>query len=238
MLIKNTSKVAEVILNHHILILPFEHFGINLSFGEKNISEISREFNINENLITSVLNLFLEIEPKDFTFNTVDDLRQIIIYLKNCHLYYIEEKLPSIEELINQITSINNCSEITLLKKFFSDYKTEVANHLKYENEVVHPYIEYLITLLENKDLNNENTYSVLVYKDFHDDIEEKLNDLKNLLIKYIPISNDQQIRRKLLFELFEFDSDLNIHSKIEEKILIPLVEKLENNLKEYNATN
>ena len=74
--------------------------------------------------------------------------------------------------------------------------------------------------------------YSVKEYRLHHDDIEEKLNDLKNLLIKYLPQKNDQQIRRKLLFSLFEVEYDLNIHSQIEDTILIPLVEKMEKHLK------
>jgi regulator of cell morphogenesis and NO signaling len=74
--------------------------------------------------------------------------------------------------------------------------------------------------------------YSVSEYKDHHNDIEEKLNDLKSLLIKYLPLKNDQPIRRKLLFSLFELEYDLNIHSQIEELILIPLVSKMELHLK------
>ena len=73
-----------------------------------------------------------------------------------------------------------------------------------------------------------DDAYSVIKYRDRHNDIEEKLTDLKNLLIKYLPQKNDQQIRRKLLFSLFELEFDIHIHTRIEESILIPLVEKLE----------
>jgi len=74
-------------------------------------------------------------------------------------------------------------------------------------------------------------TYSVKEYQDHHNDIEEKLTDLKNLLIKYLPQKEDQQIRRKLLFSLFELEYDLNIHSRIEDNILVPLAELMERNL-------
>ena len=43
-----------------------------------------------------------------------------------------------------------------------------------------------------------------------------------------MPQKDDRQIRRKLLLCLFELEYDLNIHSRIEESILIPLVEKME----------
>ncbi|MGC8803040.1 MAG: hypothetical protein ACP5PS_04610, partial [Bacteroidales bacterium] len=59
----------------------------------------------------------------------------------------------------------------------------------------------------------NASEYSVEEYREHHDDIEEKLSDLKNLLIKYLPAREDQQARRRLLTHLFELESDLAIHS-------------------------
>jgi len=69
-------------------------------------------------------------------------------------------------------------------------------------------------------------------YKEHHNEIEDKLHDLKNVLIKYLPADNDRLARRKLIEGLFELSYDLNVHSLIEDTILIPLVEKAENALK------
>lgn len=114
-----------------------------------------------------------------------------------------------------------------MVDKFFNDYFIEVKEHLNYENEVVFPYALDLINK-NIKQKNKSDSFNVLVYKEHHDDIEEKLADLKNLLIKYLPQENDQQLRRNLLFCLFELELDLNIHSQIEDLILIPLLEKIE----------
>jgi regulator of cell morphogenesis and NO signaling len=90
-----------------------------------------------------------------------------------------------------------------------------------------------LIERIENKVKDDLSiAYSVVEYQEHRNDIEEKLNDLKSLLIKYLPPKNDQTIRRKLLFLLSELEYDLNIHSKIEELILIPLVVAMELHLK------
>jgi regulator of cell morphogenesis and NO signaling len=116
-----------------------------------------------------------------------------------------------------------------MLEKFFTNYFEEVTEHLEYENNVVFPYVLNLDAQLTHKNSNYTlNSYSVIEYREHHNDIEEKLTDLKNLLIKYLPVENDQQLRRKLLFCLFELEYDLNIHSQIEDTILIPLVEKME----------
>lgn len=96
----------------------------------------------------------------------------------------------------------------------------EVREHLDYEDEVAFPYF---ITLLDsNKQNNDQEVYSSGEYSEHHTDIELKLKDLKNLLLKYIKIDNDLDLRRKLFMSLYELEFDLYIHSLIEETILIP----------------
>lgn len=235
-LITKNSKLSDIMLANHLLILPLEHFSINLGSAEKTVGEVCKEHKINESLFLSILNLFNGIHSGISEELSFGDLKVIIKYLKNCHKYYLDEKCPQIYKYIQDEILLNNNSEMSLVEKFFDDYLSEVKNHLNYENDVVFPYIERTIDLFESNDSKNISDYSVLDYKDNHFDIEDKLADLKNLLIKYLPINNDQQIRRKLLFELFEFESDLNIHSTIEETVLIPIVEKMENVLKAYNV--
>lgn len=93
-----------------------------------------------------------------------------------------------------------------------------------------------MFSQIENKQPANLPTnFSVKDYRDHHNDIEEKLEDLKNLLLKHLPVKNDQHIRRKLLFSLFELEFDLNVNTQIEDTILIPLVENLELFVKNNN---
>jgi regulator of cell morphogenesis and NO signaling len=131
------------------------------------------------------------------------------------------------------MNELNESTEIILLERFFNEYCKEVTEHLAYEDLVAFPFILNLHSHLTEKPSEKYlQSYSVADYKEHHNDIEEKLTDLKNLLIKYLPQKEDQQIRRKLLFNLFELEFDLNIHSRIEDKILVPLVELMERNLR------
>jgi regulator of cell morphogenesis and NO signaling len=123
----------------------------------------------------------------------------------------------------------NSQKETALVEKFYNEYFIEVKEHLLYENEIVHPYINELYNKIQDTAYNIKITkYSVTEYKTHHNDIEEKLNDLKSLLIKYLPLKNDINLRRKLLFSLYELEYDLHIHSQIEELILVPLVAEME----------
>jgi regulator of cell morphogenesis and NO signaling len=70
--------------------------------------------------------------------------------------------------------------------------------------------------------------YSVIDYKHHHDNIDDKLADIKGLIIKYLPFEDKNNLRRKLLNCLFDLEHDLKIHTLIEDTVLIPLVEKFE----------
>lgn len=222
-------KIADIIIGNPYLLLMMEHLEINLEVREKTIEQICIESNINTDLFLTIANLFNGFKPTPLPEYSQQNIQTIISYLENSHQYYLKEKYPQIRQYIEEINKINNHAEILMLGKFFDKYFLEVSEHLDYEDDVVFPYVLNLSNLLLEKKSNNSlNTYSVTEYREHHDDIEEKLTDLKNLLIKYMPQKNDRQIRRKLLLCLFELEYDLNIHSQIEESILIPLVEKME----------
>ena len=54
--------------------------------------------------------------------------------------------------------------------------------------------------------------------------------DLKNIIIKYLPGTYTSNIRMKVLNEIFKIENDLRKHTLVENRLLIPLVTKLEKN--------
>lgn len=222
-------KISDIIISNPYLILVLEHLGINMEVREKTVEQICIENRVSTGLFLIIANLFNGFRTLPLTGYSFEDVQAIIAYLKNCHKYYLEEKYPEIKGYIKMINRINDSPEIPMIGKFFDKYFREVTDHLDYEDEVVFPYVLGLNDRLASREPEEKvSSYSVTEYQEHHDDIEEKLTDLNNLLIKYMPQKNDQQIRRKLLLCLFELEYDLKIHSRIEETILIPLVEKME----------
>ncbi|MDA3880106.1 MAG: hypothetical protein PF436_06950 [Prolixibacteraceae bacterium] len=61
-----------------------------------------------------------------------------------------------------------------------------------------------------------------------HNQLEEKLFDLKNLIIKFLPPVKRKDILENLLIELFRLEDDLEDHSRIEEKVLLAKIIHLE----------
>ena len=219
---KNTP-IADAIINHPNLIVVLERLNIPLGVQDLTIQEYAVENQINPELLLSLFNLQVyHLIEENITFNK-KDVNQIIDYLKSSHDYYTSEFYPIISKHINALINHNTNSEFQMLQKFFNDYLQEVEQHFKYEDDIVFPYIKNLV-----QGKRETFDYAVEEYKQHHDDIEAKLEDLISLLVKFLPSGNDIKLRRKIIETLARLDEDLQIHARIENEMLIPLVETME----------
>ncbi len=222
--IKPEMNLADLFFENPNLLLMMEHLNLSYVFNDITVQNICDDNNINLQLFITFANLyngFHSINIKNFSDN---DIEPIIKFLRNSHNYYKSEKYPEVRNLIEQLIKLNDSKEVKLIERFFDEYFEEVIEHFNYEDKTAFPYF---ISLANKKRQSIEN-FSVTVYKDHHTDIEFKLMELKSLLLRHIPLKNDNSVRRKLLKILFEIDYDLSIHSKIEDELLIPLVRETE----------
>lgn len=224
LLFTERMKMADLIHANYRLLFVLPRFGIRLGFGDKSIGEICRQQNISASLFLLVCNIYtfddFLPEPSELHSFTAEDLTG---YLHNSHADYIREQIP---EIRRQVLALVGCCEAKngkILERFFDDYSREVTHHFNYEETVVFPYIHNL-----SEGIESAEGYSIGQFEENHSNIEEKLGDLKNILIKYLPDSCPGTPRNKLLLDLFLLEDDLNKHSLIEDRILVPLVEQLE----------
>ena len=109
-----------------------------------------------------------------------------------------------------------------IISRFFSDYTLELSRHFEYEETVVFPYVEAML------DQDVKDDFSIGEYEQHHSDVQEKLDDLKKLIMTYLPRECDQQTIHAALAEIFTLETDLRKHTIIEDRILIPAVNHLE----------
>lgn len=214
-------KLADIMQENPYTMLMMQHFEIDFRVRDFTVSDVCKQYGINEKLFIMVANLYYGFRPKYSIDYSDEDVLQIVRFLKNSHNYYRFEKYPEISQYIHQLQESNPEKEMKLLEVFFNEYFTEVVEHLDYEDDVAFPYFVDLID--ENYKDMKKSTYSSKEYGEHHTDIELKLKDLKNLLIHHISIKENISLRRKLLTALFELEFDLYIHSLIESSVLIPL---------------
>ena len=72
-------------------------------------------------------------------------------------------------------------------------------------------------------------TYGINEFLQTHSDIEGKLDDLLNIVFKYLPPQVDDDNVTDVVYDILRLREDLKKHTFIEEKIMVLLVQHLEN---------
>lgn len=218
-------KVSDLLACDSSLLSILQRLDIRLGFGEATVAELCTRYGISADLFLMICNIysFREYVPQVESLGK-SDIKNITTYLRASHRYYTGVCFPAIHESIHRM--VNELDEMSrkLIDKFYDDYDNEVNSHFMYEEDVVFPYIE---SLMADKCMEREK-YSISQFEHNHSNINEKLNDLKNIIIKYLTEEYSSPLRFELLNDIYSVENDLRKHSLIENKLLIPLVEKLE----------
>ena len=74
-------------------------------------------------------------------------------------------------------------------------------------------------------------SYNIEEFRHNHTNIQDTLDDMMNILVKYLPGDILPAERIEISLDIMELSADLNLHSRIEDHLLIPFVETLENTL-------
>ncbi len=217
------TKLSDMILANYMLLTILPRFNIELGFGDRTVAKICGEQGIDRDFFLMVCNLHSfdgYIPTKEELLHT--NPQSVVEYLKQSHNYYVNTRIAAIEVKLDELSTLIDINHYVVLTKFFLEYKREVLNHFEYEEREVFPYVQRLI------DGNAETTYNINKYEENHDDIEDKLNDLKNILLKYLPSSSSSQLRFDVLQDIFQFEDDLDKHIRIEDRVLTPIAKRME----------
>ncbi|MBR4065285.1 MAG: hemerythrin domain-containing protein [Bacteroidaceae bacterium] len=219
-------KVADLLANDGALLSILQRLDIKLGFGEATVAELCTRYGISAELFLIICNIysFGNYRPEVDSLSE-NDIKSITTYLRASHRYYTGVCFPAIHENVHRLVKEIDEMSRRLIDKFYDDYDTEVSNHFRYEEEVVFPYIEELT----GNSTRGNGKYSISQFEHNHSNINEKLNDLKNIIIKYLGEEFSSPVRFELLNNIYSVEKDLRKHSLIEDRLLVPLVEKLEN---------
>ena len=218
---KNTDKMRDLVREHSSLILVMGRFGISLGFGDKTAREVCRTHGVDENTFLEVVNF---VSNRKYNYESLS-LPSLIGYLKQAHEYYLEFNLPNIRRKLIEAIDCSGKNELALLiLKFYDEYVAEVKKHMEYENEVVFTYVEQL-----SQGYLNRN-FSISTFSGKHAPIEYKLNELKDIIIRYYPEKNNYLLNAVLL-DIILCEQDLSTHCGIEDQLFVPAVKLIEQQL-------
>ncbi len=221
------TKVADIIFSKPTLLSVLERLNIKLGFGDSTIAQLCEEYNLSEVLFLDICNIYADpLYNPDVENLTGNDLNILLEYLRTSHKFYKTKYFPIIHNQIHKLLMGQDSSNEKILNKFYDDYDKELHTHFEYEEKILFPYVK---SLSKGEKLSS---FSISTYEENHDNIEDKLGDLKNIILKYLPSSYSQPLRLQLLENIFMLEEDILCHTRVEDKLLLPLIIKIEKQLK------
>lgn len=189
-----------------------------------------------------IMTLLRVFEEKIFTPREFDcfSIEMIVDYIQRTHVYYLEKKLPEIEQNILLLSGHYESQHPILiaLQNFFLRYVQELSEHIQAEELSLLPYIAALREAEQSpahfsRFVVARKEYSVARFLNDHHDTEDELKDIRQTIRLYEPPVTNASLYRILLTQLQAFEQDLRVHAHIEEEVLIPKAQQME---KELNA--
>lgn len=218
-----------MISDDYLLLQVLSRFGIALGFGNKSVSEVCKENQVDTETFIAVCNFISQnIKPSFDEYMTLN-VGSLLTYLRNSHTFFLEFMLPAIRRKFVNAIDCSTHNEIGfLLLKFFDDYVTEIRKHQAYEAEHFFAYVDGLLQGKRPADVSLAHLENDQVHHEHDKLIAAKMTDLKNIIIRYCPSSESKELLNDALLHLFEFEADLNSHTLLEDTIFIPIVSLLE----------
>ncbi len=223
-LFSSESRLSDLITAHPSLLTLLTRLGISLGFGDRSIQDVCEESGVDTAFFLLICNVY--------TFNNYvpstaailgTDMTGLVPYLERSHKYYVDKRLPHIESHLDAIAQKLNGRIGQVFISFFKEYKCEVVDHFVHEEKDVFPHIRALMNG------ERDSTYLIGEFVRTHSDIEGKLDDLLNIVFKYLPPQVDDDNVLDVVYDILRLSEDLKKHTFIEERIMVPMVMHLEN---------
>lgn len=220
-----TDKLGELICENYPMVLVTSRFGITPGFGDKTIGEVCKLHDVDTATFLLVVNFLID-ERRERLVDTdkQPSIASLMTYLHRAHTYFLHFRLPHIRRKLVEATA--DCPEDVafVICRFFDEYVDEVHKHMTYEEKQVFPYVS---SLLKGE---KPAKYSIAIFRKRHDQIELKITELKNILLRYYP-GKGGDLLNSVLFDIFSTEQDLASHNHVEDLLFVPAVQQLEKRL-------
>ena len=216
--------MSDVICDEPALLQMMSRFGIPLGVADKTVTQVCQEHHVDTATFLALANFM-----KQGARGAAEHLPQVSVaaltdYLRRAHTYFLDYQLPAVRRKLLEALDCSQTAEVSLLIiKFYDNYMGEVRKHMQHENRKVFGYVEGL--------LRGERTgnYSIADFARSHSSIDVKLQELKNIIIKYYAPTEQVELLHSALYDIFTCEKDLRMHCQVEDDIFVPAVQILEN---------
>ena len=205
--------------------------------GDKTLEVVAAEGGVLLEIVLSDLRLAVaehETEQPDWNASGLDALMRHIVVQ---HHEYLRHELPLMERLISRLREARgrtDAATIVPLEKVFRYFKRELENHLRKEEEVLFPMIAQLEAAFVAGVRLPRYSFGPIanpigVMEEEHDAERRELAKMLGLTGNCSASAEASTMYRTIFERLTTLDADMRCHVHLENHILFPRVEVVEN---------
>lgn len=219
-----TDKMSTLITDNFNLLQVMCRFNIPLGFGDKTVQEVCQDSGVDCMTFLRIVNFTANGFARMQTNLNDISIPTLVHYLKASHDYFLNYAIPTNRQKLEAALPLTDKLS-TLILKVYDQYAEEVNMHMNYEDHDIFTYIDGLLSG------HLRQGFTITTFSQQHDEASDKLNELKNLIIKYYPGDQNNTPLIDALFDIYKNAEWLAAHCQVEDNILIPAIMKLERNL-------
>lgn len=220
------DRMSDLIATNYQFIQIMSRFGIKVGFGDKTIREVCTDSGVDCETFLSVINFVIDGYSLNSDISRLS-LPSLLQYLSQSHKYFLEYCLPAIRRKLLDGIRLQTTDVSFLILKFFDEYTDEVRIHMEHEEKHVFAYV---LALTEGK-ISKE--FQITTYSEHHEQVSDKLKELKSIILKYCPQSADINLLNAALYDIYRCEKELESHCLVEDRIFVPAILHLENKIKD-----
>ncbi|MBL7812938.1 MAG: iron-sulfur cluster repair di-iron protein [Bacteroidetes bacterium] len=235
--------VGEIVVESYKTAEVFKKYGIDFCCGGKvSLREVCQTKNIATDEILSA------IQSSKSSAETVDIFRNITAsklceYIVEKHHQYVNENIEIITPYATKVARVHGerHPELVEIARLFLDVCEELNSHMFKEENILFPYIMNLENSIDSGQIQSVTPFRTVadpirMMETEHESAGEKLRLISQLSHNYQPPDDACNTYVVLLAKLEEFENDLHTHVHLENNLLFPMAQRLEEEYK--NSVN
>ncbi len=228
--------LSQIVTKDHRAASVFERY--NLDFcckGNKSFNDACKEKGLNAEVI------FSELQNSNFISNENAlrfnewELDFLVDYIINNHHQYVRNSIPVISAHAEKVAQVHgkHHPETIEINKIFSIVYKDLKQHLMKEEEILFPYIKYLVKVKNNGSKPERPYFGTIknpinMMESEHTSTGDNLFNIRNMTNNYSLPADACTTYSTYYKELKEFEEDLHKHVYLENSILFPKAIKVE----------
>ncbi|MBO0340273.1 iron-sulfur cluster repair di-iron protein [Flagellimonas profundi] len=209
--------------------------------GNRTLTEVATKKGLNLEAISEELEAVRSNGQENLPDFKTWPLDLLIDYIEKTHHRYVEKQIPVLKQYLNKLCRVHGERHPELFDIFeqFNTSAGELSMHMKKEELVLFPYIRKMVAgptgseALEKPHFGSVSNPIQMMMEE-HDNEGERFRTIAKLSNDYTPPEDACNTYRVAFSLLQEFEDDLHRHIHLENNILFPKSEKLENTLKNH----